>query len=67
MSALEVINEVRNLPMQEQEQVLNFLKENLRQHRAVDDDVKYADDADFKKAAEKIFLKHDNLFRRLAQ
>lgn len=67
MSAIEVINEVRNLPVQEQEQVLNFLRENLRSHRSAEDGVKYADEADFKKAAEKVFQKHDNLFRRLAQ
>ena len=67
MSALEVIKEVRSLPVAEQEQVLNFLQETLRARPAADDGVKYADDAKFKQAAEKVFREHDNLFRRLAQ
>ncbi len=67
MSAIEVINEVRGLPVKEQEQVLNFLQENLRARRAADDGVKFADDTKFKQAAEKVFREHDNLFRRLAQ
>ena len=67
MSALEVINEVRSLPVKEQEQVLNFLQENLHAQRTTDDAVRYADDAAFKKAAEQVFREHDNLFRRLAQ
>ena len=67
MSAIEVINEVRELSLEEQEQVLNFLQDKLRPHKLTEDEVKYAVDADFKKAAGKVFRENDNLFRRLAQ
>lgn len=65
MSANEVINEVQELPVAEQERVLDFLEKKLRRKSA--DNVKYAADADFEKAADKIFRENDNLFRRLAQ
>jgi hypothetical protein len=65
MSAIEVINEVRELPVKEQEQVLDFLQKTLR--KSGDGNVKYAVDADFEKAADKVFRENDELFRRLAQ
>ena len=67
MSAIEVINEVRELPLEEQEQVLSFLQDKLRPHKLAEGEVTYADDSDFQKAADKVFRKNDNLFRRLAQ
>ena len=67
MSAIEVINEVRALPLEEQEQVFNFLQDTLRPQGQSEGEVKYAVDADFKKAADKVFRENDNLFRRLAQ
>jgi transcriptional regulator with AAA-type ATPase domain len=67
MSAIEVIHEVQALPLEEQEQVLNFLQDKLRPHKPAEGEVKYAVDADFKKAADKVFRENDNLFRRLAQ
>jgi len=66
MSAIEVINEVRELPVKEQEQVLEFLQKTLHPHKP-DSNVKYAVDADFEKVADKVFRENDNLFRRLAQ
>jgi hypothetical protein len=66
MSAIEVIKEVRELPLKEQEQVLDFLQKALHPHKP-DSSVNYAIDADFNKAADKVFRENDNLFRRLAQ
>lgn len=66
MSAIEVINEVRELPVAEQELVLNFLEQKLRPRKSAGD-VKYAVDSDFEKAAERVFRENDELFRRLAQ
>jgi transcriptional regulator with AAA-type ATPase domain len=66
MSANEVINEVQELSAAEQEQVLNFLEAKLRPRQSAEG-VKYAVDADFEKAAEKVFRENDDLFRRLAQ
>jgi transcriptional regulator with AAA-type ATPase domain len=67
MSAIEVINEVRELPLEEQERVLSFLQDKLRSQKLAEGEVKYAVDADFEKAADKVFRENDNLFRRLAQ
>ena len=67
MSAIEVINEVRELTVKEQGQVLDFLQKTLHARKPADSDVKYAVDADFEKAADKVFRENDNLFRRLAQ
>ena len=67
MSAIEVIQKVQALPLEEQEQVLNFLQDKLRPHKLSEGEVKYAVDADFKMAADKVFRENDNLFRRLAQ
>lgn len=67
MSAIEVINEVRSLPLEEQRQVLSFLQDSLRSHVADQAPVCYAADADFEQAASKVFREHDDLFRRLAQ
>jgi hypothetical protein len=67
MSAIEVINEVRELPLEEQERVLSFLQDKLRPHKLAEGEVKYAVDADFEKAADRVFRENDNLFRRLAQ
>jgi hypothetical protein len=41
MSAIEVINEVRELPVKEQEQVLDFLQKKLHPHKPADSDVKH--------------------------
>ena len=66
MSAIEVINEVQELPVAEQERVLNYLERKLRPRNSTEG-AKYAVDADFEKAADKVFRENDNLFRRLAQ
>lgn len=65
MSAIEVINELRELPRAEQERVLSFLEEKLRPRKR--SGIEHASDADFEKAADKVFRGNDNLFRRLAQ
>ena len=67
MSAIEVIREVQALPIEDQEQVLNFLQDKLHPQRLAESEVKYAVDADFKEIADKVFRENDNLFRRLAQ
>ncbi len=67
MSAIEVIQEVQALPLEDQERILNFLQEKLHPYKLAEGEVKYAVDADFKKAADKVFRENDNLFRRLAQ
>jgi hypothetical protein len=67
MSAIEVINEVQELPLQEQEQVLDFLQKKLRLCKSDRGDVKHATDADFEKAADKVFRENRELLSALAK
>jgi len=67
MSAMEIIQEVQNLPLEDQERVLNFLQDKLHPHKLAEGEVKFAVDEDFKKIADEVFRRNDDLFRRLAQ
>jgi hypothetical protein len=62
MSAAEIIEQIKQLPPKEREQVKEFFTAN-----GEPDAVKYAADATFKKAADEVFTKYDNLLRKLAQ
>jgi hypothetical protein len=66
MSASEIMQQIEELPLKEKEQVFDYLQKTLYTHKP-DSDVKYAVDADFEKATDKVFRENDNLFRRLAQ
>ena len=63
MSAAEIIEQIKRLPLEEQRQVKDFLTAKAEPET----EVKYADDATFKKAADEVFTKYDNLLRKLAQ
>jgi transcriptional regulator with AAA-type ATPase domain len=67
MSATEIIAEIQKLPVSEQERVLKFLQDERAQTSPDQGGVRYANDADFDKSAEKILREHADLFRRLAQ
>lgn len=67
MSAIEVIEEIKRLPLQEQERVREFLVNSPAQSGTGQAQAKFATDAAVEKAAEKVFAEHDSLFRRLAQ
>ena len=67
MSAIEVIEEIKRLPLQEQERVREFLSKAPAQRGADQAQAKFAPDAAVEKVAEKVFNEHDSLFRRLAQ
>ena len=67
MSATEIIKEIEKLPAAEQEQVLNFLQSARGTRMVTDTKVRYASDADFDKAADKVLHEHAELFRRLAK
>jgi hypothetical protein len=66
MSAQEIIEEIQKLPSEEQEIVLTFLEKKCRDRQPASG-VKYANDADFEKSADKVLRDHAELFRRLAQ
>jgi hypothetical protein len=61
MNAVEIIEEIKRLPEEEQEKVIEF----ARQQQA--GQVRYADDATFEAAADKVFKSHSELLHKLAQ
>jgi hypothetical protein len=63
MSAAEIIEQIRKLPAAEQEQVRAFLESQ----RTVEAPVRYVNDQEFDKSADKVLREHAELFRRLAQ
>jgi hypothetical protein len=62
MSPAEIIEQIKQLPPKEREQVREFFAANGERDAA-----KYADDATLKKAADEVFTKYDDLLRKLAQ
>jgi hypothetical protein len=61
MSATEVIEEIKRLPLQEREKVLNFLQSE--EAHATAEKVS----PEFKAIADEVFTKNAELFRKLAQ
>ena len=66
MSVAQIIEEFHKLSASEQEQVLEVLRME-RNEKSPEADARYAENADFKKSADKILRKHADLFRRLAK
>ena len=67
MSASEIIDAIQKLPAAEQDRIFAFVESALRNREPGAQTVRYADNADFEKVADKVLREHDNLFRRLAQ
>lgn len=63
MSAAELIEQIKALPPSEREIVRHFLNEVVASGEAV----KHGEDDQFNEAAARVFEKHDELLRRLAQ
>ena len=66
MSAADVIDEPRQLPIREQADVFRFLGEQLRAKLAVDSTTADAGDSEFEAAMRKVFEENAGLRRRLA-
>ena len=64
MSATEVIEQIKSLPPDEQAKVAEFLR-NHAASRAKTPECNVAEE--FKKAADQVFTKNAELFRKLAQ
>ena len=64
MSAAEVIEQIKNLPPDEQAKVTAFVRER---QIAAPSGVRYADDAAFQEAKDWAFKEHDELLRKLSQ
>ncbi|HTB62284.1 MAG TPA: hypothetical protein VK737_01740 [Opitutales bacterium] len=58
MTAVEIIEQIKQLPPQEKGKVAEFVRV---------DAVRYAKDEDARRAAEAVFAEHPELFRQLAQ
>lgn len=67
MSVAEIIDQIRKLPREEQEQVFAFLK-SLVEKEALHDEssVRYMDARKAKEVSSEIFSEHAELFRKLA-
>ena len=65
MSAADVIDELKKLPVQEQAEVFRFLGEQLR--TTLQPQVQHAGDAEFEAAMKKVFAENASLMHRLAQ
>ena len=62
MSAAELIEQIKSLPGEDQDRVLDFLQ-SVRGNR---EEARYATDAQFDQKADKVLREHSELFRRLA-
>ena len=61
MNAMEVIDQFKRLPEDEQGKVVEFIRKNSSAK------VRYADDDAALAAADAVFAEHPELFRKLAQ
>jgi hypothetical protein len=66
MSAVDVIDELKKLPVREQAEVFRFLGEHLRAALPPQSTPTYAEDAKFEAAMKKVFEENAGLMRRLA-
>jgi hypothetical protein len=69
MSVTQVIDEIQNLPRQEQGVVFAFVKKLQSEisRESESKTVRYMDPARAKSVGEKVFTDHSELFRKLAQ
>lgn len=68
MSAIEVIEQIKLLPQEEQERVRAFVKSLESDHTSLHDEpgVRYMDARKAKAVSTEIFSEHAGLFRKLA-
>lgn len=68
MSAAEIIEQIKALPLEEQRRVFSFVREVEKESAATGGPgVRYADDEAFEAAVERVFERHDELFKKLAE
>ena len=65
MLSLDTISTVKALPREERAEVVEFVRE--MEHVTGADGPQYADDIAFNAASDRVFEKHDKLFRKLAE
>ena len=67
MSATRVIDEIKNLPRDQQEVVIAFVEKLQSEISTEREQIRYMDPAKAKAISEKLFADHAGLFRKLAQ
>lgn len=68
MSAAEIIEQIKALPLEERKQVFSFVREVEKESVSTSgQDVRYADDQTFDAAVERVFEQHAELFKKLAE
>jgi len=67
MSAAEIIEQIKALSPDEQRQVSEFIRGMDHDDEGRQSDIRYAEKPTFESAVERVFEKHDELFRKLAQ
>lgn len=68
MSVAEIIEQIKALPLKEQREVFSFVREAEKESVSGGaQGVRYADDKTFDAALERVFERHDELFKKLAE
>lgn len=68
MSAAEIIEQIKALPLEEQREVFSFVRKVEKESAAASGQgVRYADDKTFDAAVDRVFERHDELFKKLAE
>jgi hypothetical protein len=69
MSAAEIIEQIKALPLEEQREVSQFVRAHVdtKSEAAGATGVRYADDETFNAAVERVFERHEELFKKLAE
>jgi len=67
MSAAEIIEQIKVLSPEERQQVADFIRATKLNEPALTGSARYADDHEFAAVVERIFDKHDELFKKLAE
>jgi len=67
MSATQVIDEIKNLPREEQAVVIAFVERLQGELSAEPKQTRYMDPSKAKAISERVFTEHAELFRKLAQ
>ena len=66
MSAAEVIEQIKVLPIEERRKIVEFLIQEDERQGTIQEP-RHADDTTFQAAKERVFVEHRELLRRLAQ
>ena len=67
MSASEIIEQIKILPVEEKARIVDFVHQMEAAGLLVTRSIRYASREQVKAASEKVFQKHEEVFRRLAQ